>query len=74
MGTCTAFRALEGVVPDLSDVDVNLMWTRISLIFWSHLYAITGRNWKMSAVSSSSLRRLTFLNNMSLICWLSGGR
>ena len=52
--------------------DGNLVRTRISLIFLSRLYAIRGRDWKMSAVSSSSVRRLKLLYNMCLTCWLSG--
>ena len=44
----------------------------MSLIFWSRLYAIRGRDWKISAVSSSSVRRLKLLYNMCLTCWLSG--
>ena len=44
------FGCFQGVVPDLSVVDGNLVWTRMSLIFWSLLYAIRGRDGKMSAV------------------------
>ena len=65
------FGCLQGVVPDLPVVDGNLVRTRMSLIFWSHLYAIRDRDWKMSAVSSSSVRRVKLLYNMCLTCWLS---
>ena len=65
------FGCLQGVVPDLSVVDGNLLRTRMSLIFWSRLYAIRGRDWKISAVSSLSVIRLKLLYNMCLT-WLSG--
>ena len=44
----------------------------MSLIFWSRLYAIRGRDWKILAVSLSFVRRLKLLCNMCLTCWLSG--
>ena len=66
------FGCLHGVVPDLSGVEGNLVRTRMSLILWSRLYAIRGRDGKMSAVSSSSVRRLKLLYNMCLTCWLIG--
>ena len=66
------FGCLQGVVPDFPVVDGNLVRTRMSLIFLSRLYAIRGRDWKMSAVSSSCVRMLKLLYNMCLTCWLSG--
>ena len=41
---------LQDKVPDVLDVDGNLVRTRMSFMFLSRLYAIRGSDWKMVEV------------------------
>ena len=66
------FRWLQDVVPDFSAVDGNFVRTRMSVKFRSRLYAVRGRDGKMSPVLSSPGRRLKLLYIICLTCWLNG--